>query len=245
MPATARKRTWPIWTGAGSWTLEEGRLLGWLIGDGHIRPDKGVMLNFYGEEKRELAPVFARYMNAAVGPKGNDRYQISPVEVAGRDQATVSSVRFARTAAERYHLSTENKLAGVPPRILGASEELQRGFLQALFTADGHVSGTPGSGVVEPVVLRFFLRTVKLTPGGHYLVSCQDEHNWFDAHDTSVCCSAPHVTVQAGHLSTVELLHRRLPGAAGFRRCRGTSGFPPDILPARLAQGTLVLQQPG
>ncbi len=46
--------------------------------------------------------------------KGNDRYQISPVEVAGRDQATVSSVRFARTAAERYDLSTENKLAGVP-----------------------------------------------------------------------------------------------------------------------------------
>ncbi|PYM04911.1 MAG: ribonucleoside reductase class II, partial [Candidatus Rokuibacteriota bacterium] len=47
-------------------TLEEGRLLGWLIGDGHIRPDKGVILSFYGDEKRELAPDFAAYMNQAV-----------------------------------------------------------------------------------------------------------------------------------------------------------------------------------
>src|SRR5437762_2371579 len=37
-------------------SLEEGRLLGWLVGDGHIRPDKGVILRFYGDEKRELAP---------------------------------------------------------------------------------------------------------------------------------------------------------------------------------------------
>jgi ribonucleoside-diphosphate reductase alpha chain len=128
-------------------SLEDGRLLGWLVGDGHIRPDKGAILNFYGEEKRELAPVFAEYMNAAVAAREDNRYRISAVQVTGRDQATVSSVRFARRAEDLYDLSSESKLAGVSPKILGASEELQRGFLQALFTADGHVSGSSEKGV--------------------------------------------------------------------------------------------------
>src|SRR5207244_4375082 len=87
---------------AGS--IEEGRILGWLIGDGHIRPDKGVILRFYGEEKRELAPAFADYMNAILGSRAGDRYHVSAVEVTGRDQATVSCVRFARHIAERYAL---------------------------------------------------------------------------------------------------------------------------------------------
>ncbi|HEV8676978.1 MAG TPA: ribonucleotide reductase N-terminal alpha domain-containing protein, partial [Methylomirabilota bacterium] len=127
-------------------TLEEGRLLGWLVGDGHVRPDKGVILRFYGEEKRELAPLLAGHMNAVIGTGAADRYPVSAVEVKGRDQATVSSVRFARRILERYQLSQETKLSGVPPEILAGSEGLQRGFLQALFTADGHVAGTLEKG---------------------------------------------------------------------------------------------------
>ncbi|MBI4247001.1 MAG: ribonucleoside reductase class II [Candidatus Rokubacteria bacterium] len=126
-------------------SLDEGRLLGWLVGDGHIRPDKGVILRFYGDEKRELAPAFAGYMNAIVGP--SDRYRISAVEVTGRDQATVSSVRFAQHIHSRYGLTQENKLSGVPMAVLTSSEPLQRGFLQALFTADGHVGGSRRRGL--------------------------------------------------------------------------------------------------
>ncbi len=128
-------------------SLEEGRLLGWLIGDGHIRPDKGVILRFYGQEKRELAPLFAAYMNVVVRTGEEDRYPISPVEVAGRDQAIVSSVRFARRVLERYRLSQDTKLSHVPLEVLGGFEDFQRGFLQALFTADGHISGTLKKGV--------------------------------------------------------------------------------------------------
>jgi ribonucleoside-diphosphate reductase alpha chain len=128
-------------------SLDEGRLLGWLIGDGHIRPDKGVILRFYGEEKRELAPLFAQHMNRALGSEAADRYHVSPVEVTGRDQATVSSVRFARTVIEKYGLTQDTKTARVPERVLCGSEDLQRGFLQALFTADGHVAGTTKKGV--------------------------------------------------------------------------------------------------
>ncbi|MFQ5989483.1 MAG: LAGLIDADG family homing endonuclease, partial [Candidatus Methylomirabilales bacterium] len=127
--------------------LEEGRLLGWLMGDGHIRPDKGVILRFYGHEKRELAPLFAAYMNAVVGSGAEDRYAITAVEVTGRDQATVSSVRFARRVLERYRVSQDAKLSHVPPEVLAGSEDLQRGLLQALFTADGHISGTLKKGV--------------------------------------------------------------------------------------------------
>jgi ribonucleoside-diphosphate reductase alpha chain len=128
-------------------TLEEGRLLGWLVGDGHIRPDKGVILRFYGDEKRELAPVFAGWMNAVLESNAGDRYHVSAVEVTGRDQATVSSVRFARRIHERFGLTQDNKVAGVPPAVLAGSEALQRGFLQALFTADGQVCGTRQRGL--------------------------------------------------------------------------------------------------
>src|SRR5205823_3771936 len=76
-----------------------------------------------------------------------DRYHIAPVEVTGRDQATVSSVRFARTVTEKYALTQDSKIARVPERVLCGSEDLQRGLLQALFTADGHVSGTTRKGV--------------------------------------------------------------------------------------------------
>jgi ribonucleoside-diphosphate reductase alpha chain len=130
-----------------SGTLEEGRLLGWLIGDGHIRPDKGAILRFYGAEKRELAPLFAGHMNAVLESRHGDRYHIAPVEVLGRDQATVSSVRFARLVGQRYGVTQANKIEGVPAAVLAGSEGLQRGFLQALFTADGHVSGAADKGV--------------------------------------------------------------------------------------------------
>jgi ribonucleoside-diphosphate reductase alpha chain len=128
-------------------TLPEGRLLGWLIGDGHIRPDKGVILRFYGEEKRELAPEFAEHVNVVLESQPGDRYHVKPVDVTGRDQATVSSVRLARLFLERHGVSQERKLAGVPPSVLSGSEDLQRGFLQALFTADGQVGGRIAKGV--------------------------------------------------------------------------------------------------
>ncbi|PYM04912.1 MAG: ribonucleoside reductase, partial [Candidatus Rokuibacteriota bacterium] len=44
-------------------------------------------------------------------------------------------------------MTQDTKLAGVPAAVLSGSEDLQRGFLQALFTADGHVSGATNKGV--------------------------------------------------------------------------------------------------
>ena len=65
---------------------------------------------------------FAAYMNQAVGSKEGARYCVSAVDVAGRDQATVSSVRFARAALAEYALTQDTKLAGVPAAVLSARD---------------------------------------------------------------------------------------------------------------------------
>lgn len=116
-------------------SLELGRVLGWLVGDGTLKADRAV-LSFFGDEKRELAPIFAGHVNELVAPMtaGSRAYDVGVVDVRGRDEARVQSERLLRLA-EAYNL-TENKHR-VPEVIFRGSEAMQRGFLQALFTADG------------------------------------------------------------------------------------------------------------
>lgn len=122
-------------------SLELGRVLGWLVGDGTIKADRAV-LSFFGDEKRELAPLFAEYVNTVVqgvGSRTGRTYPVGVVEVADRDEARVQSERL-RQLAEKYGL-TEDKFQ-VPEVVFRGTEEMQRGFLQALFTADGGVQQT-------------------------------------------------------------------------------------------------------
>ena len=116
-------------------SLELGRVLGWLVGDGTMKSDTAV-LSFFGDEKRELAPLFAQYVTDLVEPLTATQrsYPVGVGAIAGRDEARVSSNRLWSIAAE-YGLN-ENKHQ-VPDRIFTGSEAMQRGFLQALFTADG------------------------------------------------------------------------------------------------------------
>ena len=41
-----------------------------------------------------------------------------------------------------------------------------------------------GSEILDPLVLRFFLRAMQRTTDGRYLVICQGERNWFETPDT-------------------------------------------------------------
>jgi hypothetical protein len=65
-----------------------------------------------------------------------------------------------------------------------------------------------GTEILDPLVLRFFLRAMTRTPEGRYLVVCQGEHNWFDAGDAD---GSPFVVLRirvvadAERLATVEL----------------------------------------
>ncbi|MCB9101701.1 MAG: ribonucleoside-diphosphate reductase [Anaerolineales bacterium] len=116
-------------------SLELGRVLGWIVGDGTIKQNEAV-LSFFGEEKRELAGLFADHVNELVAPLTATarRYEIAPIEIKGRDEARIGSTRLY-TLVQQYSL-TENKHK-VPAEVLRGSEAIQRGFLQSLFTADG------------------------------------------------------------------------------------------------------------
>jgi ribonucleoside-diphosphate reductase alpha chain len=131
-------------TGKGD--AETGKILGWLVGDGTIKKDR-VVLSFFGDEKRELAPLFAEMVNKKVqGLQKFDRdYEVGVVNVKSRDEARVSAIRLFEMAEEYGLLENKHQISD---QIISASEEFQRGFLQALFTADGSVQGgAPIKGV--------------------------------------------------------------------------------------------------
>jgi ribonucleoside-diphosphate reductase alpha chain len=127
----------------------EGRVIGWLVADGHVTGESGhgAVLGFWGDDQA-LAPGLARDVNAVLGQDpATAQYPVNVVEVPERNLATVSSTRLRDMLAQRFGLTAETKTARVPAALLRGSEAMQRGFLQALFTADGHVAGTAERGV--------------------------------------------------------------------------------------------------
>ena len=125
---------------------ELGMLMGWLVGDGTLKSDRAV-LSFFGHEQEELAPRFASMMQTVVpGPTGyRPNYDIGVVAVKDRDESRVSSSRFLDLVVQQGLVPGDKHL--VPESVFKGCEEMQAGFLQALFTADGHVSGQANKGV--------------------------------------------------------------------------------------------------
>ncbi|MBN2388974.1 MAG: hypothetical protein JXB85_18305 [Anaerolineales bacterium] len=118
-------------------SLAEGRLLGWLVADGTGTVVREV-LSFLGDEESELAPAFAQRVNAMVEtPAGRRSHSVGSIALEDRDEARVASNRL-RMFAEEHGLA-EDKFQ-VPSSVYTGSESMQRGFLQALFTADGQVN---------------------------------------------------------------------------------------------------------
>jgi ribonucleoside-diphosphate reductase alpha chain len=126
-------------------SIETGRIIGWLVGDGTIKKDRAV-LSFFGREKRNLAPYFAGIVNREVDglQELNRDYSINVVDVKGRDEARVSSKRLL-TVVEQYGI-LDCKHA-ISDAIMEASEDFQRGFIQALYTADGCAQGSMEKGL--------------------------------------------------------------------------------------------------
>jgi ribonucleoside-diphosphate reductase alpha chain len=116
-------------------SLALGRVLGWLMGDGTLKADRAV-LPFFGGEKRQLAPIFAGHVNELVEllTAGTRKYPVGIVEVVPRDEARVQSERLLRLVKEYGLVGSKHR---VPEVIFRGTEDTQRGFLQALFTADG------------------------------------------------------------------------------------------------------------
>ncbi|MFB6124213.1 MAG: LAGLIDADG family homing endonuclease [Haloferacaceae archaeon] len=131
----------------------EGRVLGWLVGDGHLKNgEERAVLNFYDEDA-EISESFAEDVNDVVRePVGNADYDVGVSDISRGDdyrgtQAVEQRIRSSRLYeyAESAGL-VEDKLS-VPDAVMRGSEEMARGFLQALFTADGSVQGNAEKGV--------------------------------------------------------------------------------------------------
>nr|WP_321167621.1 LAGLIDADG family homing endonuclease [Halalkalirubrum salinum] len=133
-------------------TAAEGRVLGWLVGDGHLKHgEERAVLNFYDEDS-EISREFATDVNSVVRDAVNDRtYEVGVNDIARSDdyrgpqaiEQRIRSTRLYEYAAQAGLTETKHQ---VPDAVLRGSETMARGFLRALFTADGGVQGTTEKG---------------------------------------------------------------------------------------------------
>ncbi len=130
-------------------SLELGRVMGWMLGDGTLNMAEGAALMFFGEEQT-LAPLFAGYVEAIAGelPHHNTfaptrTYAVGVQTLPERAESRVVSTRLKERLAALGFTSKEQ----LPEVLFSGSEEMQRGFLQALFGADGTVLDDVAKGV--------------------------------------------------------------------------------------------------
>ncbi len=126
-----------------------GLVLGWLTGDGYIT-DQTACMDFYGND-REIANMMADATQRVVSGTGKRpwrQYGTGPVAVPSRNLETIHSSRLKNILKE--HGITKGNERHVPQVVYEGTEEMQRAYLQALFGADGTVTGsgpTKGIGV--------------------------------------------------------------------------------------------------
>ena len=131
----------------------EGRVFGWLVGDGHLKAgEERAVLNFYDEDAEISASLAADVNDIVREPLGNGDYGISANEVS-RDadyrgaQAIEQRIRSTRLYELAESVGLTDTKHQVPDSVMRGNEAMARGFLRALFTADGGVQGTPEKGV--------------------------------------------------------------------------------------------------
>nr|WP_313690002.1 LAGLIDADG family homing endonuclease [Halobellus sp. DFY28] len=134
-------------------SASEGRVLGWLVGDGHFKDgEERAVLNFYDEDTA-VSEAFAEDVNDVVRePLGNADYEVGVSEIARSDGyrgagAVEQRIRSARLYEYAETAGLVDEKLRVPDAVERGSEEMARGFLRALFSADGQVSGTVEKGV--------------------------------------------------------------------------------------------------
>lgn len=122
-----------------------GLIMGWLVGDGYLNTRRvgSVSLCFFGTEQ-VIAPRFAEACNRLVASVGRqDRtYTIGVQSIKERNESRIESTRLMSLIDPAL---LTNKLQ-VPPSIFKGNRAMQKGFLSALFTADGSVQGTLEKG---------------------------------------------------------------------------------------------------
>ncbi|WP_422447092.1 adenosylcobalamin-dependent ribonucleoside-diphosphate reductase [Thermoanaerobacterium sp. DL9XJH110] len=122
------------------WSKELGQVLGWLVGDGWLRSgDKNCRVGFtFGKDDIEVLHHLKRIINDMYG---------SEIQEVERDNGVFHLSYHSKYFVEFFEKlgirDTKASEKQVPPSIFTAPEEAVRGFLQALFTADGTVRKNP------------------------------------------------------------------------------------------------------
>ncbi len=134
-------------------TAAEGRVLGWVVGDGHLKDgEERAVLNFYDEDA-EVSESFAADVNEVVrDPVGNADYEVGVTKIARSNdyrgaQAVEQRIRSARLYEYAEEAGLVDQKHQVPEAVMRGSEEMARGYLRALFSADGGVQGNVEKGV--------------------------------------------------------------------------------------------------
>lgn len=122
-------------------SYEKGACLGWLIGDGHInKTSKSAVLDFY-EKDKPLAYIFEKFVKKLIQSK----LWILP-SVLDIKERNLKQIKSTRLLQELGLPSNTNKFK-LPDWIYQGSQETLKGFLSALFEADGCPQGTLKKGV--------------------------------------------------------------------------------------------------
>lgn len=141
-------RTVEVWGGNG--TLEEGWLLGTLLGDGcfgvNNRKQMQGILSFWGNNCNRMAEYAVELLNKIETRNSltGRCYSVAGTKDRDKEKATICTVRLARLAA-KFGMEYGNKT--ITPVIEQASYEFYRGFLRGLFDTDGSVQGWQEKGV--------------------------------------------------------------------------------------------------
>ena len=125
------------WQGTG--TLEEGWLLGSLVGDGSLAStpwNDTACLRFWQSSQDEMSQFATALLETAVGYTKTTSIACYHQQLKHR---VINSTGLARLAAE-FGIFKGKK--GITPEVEQASYEFYRGFLRGLFDADGSVQGT-------------------------------------------------------------------------------------------------------
>ncbi|NOQ63100.1 MAG: ribonucleoside-diphosphate reductase, partial [Methyloprofundus sp.] len=122
-----------------------GALLGFITGDGHFtnrgKNQQAAVVNLWNDD-RSFAPMLVNYINQLLAETQIEQqrtrsYQVSAVAIPERNMVMIRSVILARLLAF-YGFTKESKLS-VPEVIWQGTEACVKGYLSALFQADGTV----------------------------------------------------------------------------------------------------------
>ncbi|SHE22502.1 LAGLIDADG family homing endonuclease [methanotrophic endosymbiont of Bathymodiolus puteoserpentis (Logatchev)] len=123
-----------------------GALLGFITGDGHFtnrgKEQQAAVINLWNDD-RSFAPMLVTYINHLLSttqlePQRARQYQVSAVAIPERNMIMIRSVILARVLAF-YGFNKESKLS-VPEVVWQGTEACIKGYLSALFQADGTVN---------------------------------------------------------------------------------------------------------